>query len=208
MGVCEEYAQSFTKICDLLSIESQVLKGNARNNAEEIGVFSNTSNHAWNVVKIDEKWLIIDATWGAGFEQNGVWVQQFTPYYFDIPYHKILKSHLPFDKAWLLRFGRITDEQFFNQPIFTDDFLITDATLVNPKSGIIKINNDDDINIVIKNLKATDKIAFGIKGLRFAMNPEVKIVGENTVIKIPNPKRQGILTLIINQKSAIYFKMI
>ena len=31
IGVCEEYAQSFKKICDLLNIEAKVIKGYVRN---------------------------------------------------------------------------------------------------------------------------------------------------------------------------------
>ncbi len=62
IGVCEEYAQSLKKLCDLMGIESQVLKGNVRNSALEIGRASTTTNHAWNIVKINNNWIIIDAT--------------------------------------------------------------------------------------------------------------------------------------------------
>ena len=57
MGVCEEYAQSFKKVCDLLQIETVIIKGYARNSSNEIGVIPKGSNHAWNAVKINNKWL-------------------------------------------------------------------------------------------------------------------------------------------------------
>ena len=66
-GVCEEYAQSFTKICTLLGIESEVIKGYVRNDASEIGKIPNSTNHAWNAVKLHNKWMSLDVTWAAGY---------------------------------------------------------------------------------------------------------------------------------------------
>ena len=74
-GVCEEYAQSFKKICDLLGIEAVVIKGNVRNVPSEIGKPESNTNHAWNAVKLNGKWTILDATWAAGYEYNGNWIK-------------------------------------------------------------------------------------------------------------------------------------
>jgi transglutaminase/protease-like cytokinesis protein 3 len=64
-AICEGYAQSFKKVCDLLQIEARIIKGYARNSLNEIGVIPTTSNHAWNAVKLNYKWQLIDATWAA-----------------------------------------------------------------------------------------------------------------------------------------------
>jgi transglutaminase/protease-like cytokinesis protein 3 len=54
-GVCEDYAQSFKKICNLLGLESEVIKGSVRNDSNEIGVLKSNTNHAWNAVKLNNK---------------------------------------------------------------------------------------------------------------------------------------------------------
>ena len=48
-GVCEEYAQSLKKLCDLMNIESILLKGYVRNNASEIAKTPEGTNHVWNL---------------------------------------------------------------------------------------------------------------------------------------------------------------
>jgi transglutaminase/protease-like cytokinesis protein 3 len=88
-GVCEEYAQAFKKVCDLLNIEAAVIKGNVRNIPQEIGKPENNTNHAWNTVKLNKKWILLDATWAAGFEYNGRWIKQFDTYFYNIPKDKI-----------------------------------------------------------------------------------------------------------------------
>ena len=56
-SVCEGYAQTFTKVCTLLNIESEVISGYARFGYQEIGKPQPNSNHAWNAVKINNEWL-------------------------------------------------------------------------------------------------------------------------------------------------------
>jgi transglutaminase/protease-like cytokinesis protein 3 len=55
--VCEGYAKSFKYLMDGLNIPCTMVIGKARNSS------GNTESHAWNYVKIDEKWYAIDVTW-------------------------------------------------------------------------------------------------------------------------------------------------
>ncbi|MGB0892682.1 MAG: transglutaminase domain-containing protein, partial [Flavobacteriaceae bacterium] len=84
-AVCEGYAQTFSKVCDLLGIENEVIKGFVRNSPKEIGKPKLYSNHAWNAVKINNQWLYFDTTWAAGYLMNGKWQRNFNDYYFNIP---------------------------------------------------------------------------------------------------------------------------
>ena len=49
-GVCEEYARSFKKICDLLEIKAAVITGSVRTDSNEIGNVTAEASHAWNAV--------------------------------------------------------------------------------------------------------------------------------------------------------------
>lgn len=55
--VCEGYARTFKYILDGLGIENVIISGTATNSN---GV---TESHAWNYVKIDNKWYAVDVTW-------------------------------------------------------------------------------------------------------------------------------------------------
>ena len=206
-GVCEEYAQSFKKICDLLEIEAEVIKGYVRNDVNEIGKIPNTTNHAWNAVKINGKWVILDATWAAGYEYNARWIQKFNDYYFNIPKNKIFKTHYPEDKLWVLRFGRVEINDFFNQPIFSDDFLKSKAELIFPINGIITINKSKSIILKFKNLDTTQLIFYTLKGLKMAQKPEFKTENNVTTLFLKNPMRNSELVLYMNNNDAILFKI-
>lgn len=206
-GVCEEYAQSFKKICDLLNIEAEVLKGYVRNSAKEIGVMPNTTNHAWNAVKVDGKWIILDATWAAGFLRNGKWIRKFNTYYFDMPKDKTFKTHYPEDQLWVLRFGRMSLEEFYNQPIYKKTFLGLKAELLSPKKGIIYLTPNENITLKFKNLDPKLLVFYTIKGNNLAQKP--KLVKENniTTLTIKNPNRNTNITIYINKSDALHFKI-
>lgn len=206
-GICEEYAQSFKKICDLMNIESQVLKGYVRNDTKEIGNLPNSTNHAWNAVKIKDEWIILDATWAAGYEYNGKWVRDYNNYFFNIPRDKILKTHYPDDSIWILRFGRMSIEEFYNQPIYSNVFLSLKTNLISPQKGIINLNSEEDIELKFENLDSKLLIFYTIKGERLAKKPLVRKEKNISILTIKNPKRNTELVLFMNKVDALHFKV-
>jgi hypothetical protein len=57
-AVCEGYSMAFKLLCDAAGVSCIVLFGTATNSMA-------TENHAWNIVKINEKCYHIDVTWDA-----------------------------------------------------------------------------------------------------------------------------------------------
>ncbi|QTE22243.1 transglutaminase domain-containing protein [Polaribacter cellanae] len=205
-GVCEEYAQSFKRICDLLGLNSKVIKGYARNTPNEIGIPANTTNHAWNAIQLNEKWIILDATWAAGYEYNGKWIRKFNNYFYNIPKEKIFKTHFPDDSLWVLRFGRMSLSEFYNQPIYGHNFLNSNIELLSPQNGIIKAENGKNIILKFKNLALNSAIIYNFKGYRYAQKPVLKMENGITIVSIPNPKKNSELYLYFNNEVALQFK--
>lgn len=206
-GVCEEYAQSFKKVCDLIGIEAEVIKGYVKNGANEIGRVANTPNHAWNAVKVNEKWMILDATWGAGHTFNGKWIRKFNNYFFDMPNSKIFKTHYPEDQIWVLRFGRLSIEEFYNQPIYDDSFLSLDVELISPKTGIITIKSTENIELKFKNLDVNSSIYYGVRGFKYLQKPIIKTENGVSTVVIKNPNRNSNLSLYFNKENGLRFKV-
>lgn len=205
-GVCEEYAQSFKKICDILGLEAEVIKGYVRNSAQEIGKPKNLPDHAWNAVKLNNKWILLDATWAAGYEYNRRWVKDFNSYYYDISGNKIFKTHFPFDDVWVLRFGRMHLSEFYNQPIYGVSFLASKTSLLSPKTGIIPVNTAKEIVLKFKNLNTSSLIHYRFKGQRFSLKPSIYTVGDITTLTIKNAKKNSYLYLFFNKDVALQFK--
>ena len=203
-AVCEGYAQTFSKTCDLLGIENEVIKGYVRNSSEEIGKPELHSNHAWNAVKIDNRWLYFDATWAAGYLMNGKWLRNFNDYYFNFPKEKYFLTHYPEDKLWQLRVGRITKNQFYNQPIYSHSFLKSNAQLIKPISGIIRIKNGESIKLQFQDLSSKNQVYYNYAYERYSK----KATFDDNILSLFPPKKSTDLYLFFNRNLALQFKIL
>ena len=203
-ALCEGYAQTFAKICTLLNVENEVVKGYVRNSINDIANPKSTTNHAWNAVKINNQWVYIDATWAAGFVKNGKWLSAFNEYYYNIPKEKYFKTHYPESKFWQLRVGKMVKEDFYNQPIYTPSFLHSSLQLVFPNKGVLDSNKP--IEIYIKNLSQNQTVFLGYSGYRYAIKPD-KISTENNITKVTTtpPKNSKQLYLIVDEEVVLEF---
>lgn len=207
MGVCEEYAQSFKKIADLLGIEAQVIKGYVRNTAQEIGRVPNTTNHAWNSAKINNRWILIDATWAAGYLFNGKWQKDFNEYFFAIEPKKIGRTHFPDDKKWQVVLNQNSLIDFYNQPIYSQGFLKTNLEVITPIKGNISVSRSKKVVLKIKNLSASDRLYYNYRGQRYSKQPEISYQGNTATVSIENPGNSTELYLFLNRNLALEYKV-
>ncbi|MEM8888020.1 MAG: transglutaminase domain-containing protein [Bacteroidota bacterium] len=64
-AVCSGYAALFKLYCDKLGIEARVINGLSRQVSNGFEYVYN-ADHAWNAVRINGKWRLLDVTWAAG----------------------------------------------------------------------------------------------------------------------------------------------
>lgn len=206
-GVCEGYAQTFAKVCNLLAIENEVIKGYARASFTEIGSPIQIPNHAWNAVKINGAWVYIDATWGAGHQYNGKWLRKFKPYFFDMKKEKYFKTHLPEESIWRLRVARMDKTSFYNQPLFSYHFLTTDYKLTHEITGFLKKDKNGKIHISFNNIQPSQKIHFGFLGEQFAKEATINITNGVTTASITPSKNAKQVSLLIDLNVMVSFKI-
>ena len=102
-AVCQGYAELFKTFCDLSNIPCFIVSGYSKGYGYSSQKAITNTDHAWNAVCIDNKWYLIDATWGAGYvDDKQKYVQEFNnDYFLSEPEYFILK-HLPADPMWQL----------------------------------------------------------------------------------------------------------
>ena len=134
-AVCAGYSNLFKSMLDLCNIESEVVSGYARNDIETI--FINESNHAWNSVKINNKWYLFDATWARDTLNNKV-----NYFYFQTDPKIFILNHYPTDYHWSLLRTKISLDDFMKFPVYTNLFHELNFTEAISKKGYFKAQND------------------------------------------------------------------
>lgn len=204
-SVCEGYAQSFKKLCDLLNIEAIVIKGYARNSTGEIGTIPNGSNHAWNAVKVGSKWQLVDATWAAGYAINNQWKKHYTEYYFYPKPSELLRTHYPDNTSWQLIKNPISKKTYATQPIIGQGFFSKNLQLITPKKGLLQSKST---TFQIKNLAKSHIVGYQFKGQKYGKRANVIIkngIG-NFTINLKG-KRNSELYIFIDSEIALEYKI-
>jgi transglutaminase/protease-like cytokinesis protein 3 len=105
-------------------------------------------NHAWNAVKIDKQWYLIDATWGAGTVINSSFNKEFNPFYFAPPPEEFIYSHFPQKDKWQLLAQPYTRQKFNLLPEVSGALFKNDLKLISHKNK--NIYTSDRLNITLK----------------------------------------------------------
>ena len=119
-GVCQDYSELFKELCEISSIENNYVTGMGTTNSSLIGEYD--SNHAWNVVKVNGKYMIFDLTWAAGYGEGDAFVRRFNPKYFNSNPKDFIRDHFPNDTKWQLLDKPVSKKDYINAPIYDSEF--------------------------------------------------------------------------------------
>lgn len=108
-AVCEGYANLITDLCRASQIPCFTVCGYTKNPDGEIPQIL----HAWNVLRLDSAWHMLDVTWSSGYvNPTNQFVKRFSNQYF-LPRPKVfIKDHFPLDPMWQLLRNPFTKEDF------------------------------------------------------------------------------------------------
>lgn len=207
-AVCEGYAQLLNYSLTELNIIAVVVSGYAKRFTNEIGRKRHNSNHAWNAVKLNKKWHLIDATWSTG---NSIYNKKFFNFsdtYFMIDPKKLILSHLPDDVQWQLLEKPISRDNFFNFPIIYEAFHKSGLKLEDDVSGYIETKTDSLINVSFSaiNIDKTYYYAFD----KTTKSGKLKFVDLNGIFTASIPydnKRRRNLVISDGQLALMKFKI-
>ena len=133
-GVCAGYANLFSWFMQEADIQVENISGHIRDESNHYVELNSDDDfrHAWNAIKLNGKWILIDTTWGTSNEEAK------SEFYFDIkPEHSII-THYPEKSEWQLLENPLTLEKFNNSKFIQPTWFFVGF------SGIPKLMSDKD----------------------------------------------------------------
>jgi len=109
-GICAGYANLFKWFMFEVDIEVAIIIGHIRDQRNHYVELASDDDflHAWNAIKINGKWMLVDTTWGTSNNS------EVSDYYFDINPKKFIITHYPEESKWQLLENPLSLEEFNN----------------------------------------------------------------------------------------------
>jgi hypothetical protein len=142
-ALCGGYAGLFKSLALEAGLEAEIVSGFAKGIDYRMGKhFRGTANHAWNAVRVDGSWKLIDATWGAGHaEESGRYVRELDEHYFLTPPEEMIYTHFPDESRWQLLARPVSLETFEKQAYLKSPFFRYGLKLKSHRLCFIEIQN-------------------------------------------------------------------
>ena len=128
------YASIFKALCDCLKIPCEKIDGYAKDYSFKVDqpIFAHP-NHAWNAVRIDQQWYLIDSAWGTGYiDGNHEYKNDLKTYYFLACPEQLIYNHLPENSRWQLLNKPISMADYLHLPNIHCYYFIMGLTLISP----------------------------------------------------------------------------
>jgi len=183
---CTGYAYLIREMASLASLNCKIINGFGRTATLHLNKNS-SPNHSWNVIKLNDKWYVCDATWSAGkvfIEDDG---PRFESNYFDGYFLAepalFLKNHYPIESDFLLMTSAPTFEEFLEGPVVYKEAFEHNIVPTAPKQMFLETTRNEKIVFVLM-------APFNLKGKQISMVLDNGNSSKKIVPKITRNKTQ------------------
>ena len=143
-SVCAGYAQLLEALGKAAGVEIVYVFGDARTQTSDLS----GQGHAWNGVKVNGQWYLIDPTWDSGYvSREKGFIKNYRTEYLMPPPEVIGITHFPKDPAWQLRSNPINQGEFLRQPMMRPKFFADGMSLISPRRSQVDTNTNAVINL-------------------------------------------------------------
>lgn len=165
-AVCAGYASLLKYFCDMFRIECEVVIGKARAFGSDVCMTGTkfVDDHAWNVVKINDQWRLVDPTWIAGsvngdeYDPKAKFQQEFNEVYYFTPPQRFILNHFPRQSKYQLLSPAVNEKTFRNSPLFFSSYVKSDITDVKPIDPFIKTKVGDTLTFRFRSTYLTSQM--------------------------------------------------
>lgn len=148
-GVCQDYAILFKELCNNAGIECEKVGGWMKNNAQKTSDLG--ERHAWNVIKIDNEWEVVDPTSGSGYRnRKGKFEFAFNPHYFFMDKEIFKMSRFPREEEWQLTENKVDKKVFKKFPFLGNGFMELNGKNISQKESKIYIKRGTSVDITFE----------------------------------------------------------
>ena len=175
---CTGYAYLISELASLADIDCKIINGYGRTATLFLGPES-VPNHSWNVVKLNNKWYLCDATWSSGriiLEENG---PEFKPDYYDGYFLAdpalFIKNHYPLQIDWAMLAEPPTFNQFLEGPVVYKDSFQWSIIPTLPEKMIVDAKKNEAVlfKLEVPNTSQNNRISLLLQkgGASQTVNP-------------------------------------
>ncbi|MCH2083910.1 MAG: hypothetical protein MK226_16060 [Saprospiraceae bacterium] len=158
-GMCMNYTLLFREMCQAVGIETVVIQGRIKSSAKEIDGPYIDVNHAWNAVRLNKQWQLLDLTLASGYIKKNCseFVKEFRPEYFLIPPQQLIKTHLPKENKWQLLESTTSRKAFMAMPYSNYGIHKFGVSQMNYNRGMIS-SDTTTFEIKIQHIAIFDRV--------------------------------------------------
>lgn len=207
-GLCTGYAYLFHTLCNLMNIDNELVYGYTKTSFRDIGIIPDSKNHVWNTVKINDKWLFFDITYGSGYAYKGVWQRKTNYAFFNADKNLLKLTHFPSDQKWNRYIEQKKLNQFCYDPFYQQAYLKNKIEIIKPKIGEIIVNKKEKIKLTLKKSKKINDIKYLYLHDNKIYSAQIDNRDDSfTNIYFKNPKKNTSLHIYINNELALEYKI-
>ncbi len=148
-SVCDGYSDLFESLAKGAGLEAVRIAGYGKGYGYMPGQnISGKSNHAWNAVRINGSWYLVDCTWGAGYiNEDKKYVREFDEHYFMTPPGEFIYDHFPDDSLWQLMEMPISASEYEKLVYVKSGFFNYGLRLGNHPKEMIEADRNVNVSI-------------------------------------------------------------
>jgi transglutaminase/protease-like cytokinesis protein 3 len=201
--ICSGYSNLYQALAEAMNLEVVTVIGYAKGATPVNDLRFQKTNHAWNSIKIDGAWYLLDATFGAGSVQNDKFAFEYNPDYFATSPLQFLNNHYPEDRGWQLLNQTYTRAEFDNLAQISSRFYNLGLATISHNNYQITTANRIDLQlkapqdvVAIAELKQND--------LEVTNTILVNRQGDNIIVSVAPPSAGTYdLTIYAKQKDDV-----
>jgi hypothetical protein len=185
-AVCDGYAELIMRLGLQSGLLVEKVEGYAKGFGYKVGEQLAAPNHAWNSVRVDGKWYLLDSTWDAGSINEGTrsYERKNSDYDFFLTNPQIfIYSHFAKEDKWNLAKNNWDKKEFFSKVNVSESAFKLGLNIDKYSNAVI---DADSLPYVLD--YDTDA---GLHGALFANGSKIK--GEWTFLKYDNNGRAKLL---------------
>ena len=150
-GVCNSYSKLFQSFGTYLGLDVAFIVGYSKGVGYVQGKIPQSTNHAWNAVKIGTSYYLLDVTWGSGSCNGDKYSPKLRDSYFCSNPYGFIRSHLPTEQKWQLISPTVTIQQFAEMMNLSPEFFDLGFKSVSPdKAGEISSTGKFNVKVTYK----------------------------------------------------------